>query len=138
MRRRLLASAVWRIRGETLRAFAPVRIITLSSIPPRFDLIGPTLESLTAQSSPVDAVELHVPRSYRRFPDYDGRCPKVPAGVSILEAESDLGPASKVLHAVRRHRDDRVESNVVRLQSFGDDTDDDLVDFFLYVHGTLH
>ncbi len=82
-----------------------MRIVTLSSIPPRFDLIGPTLESLTAQGSAADAIELHIPRSYRRFPDYDGSRPKVPSGVTVLRPDVDHGPASKVLHAVARHRD---------------------------------
>jgi hypothetical protein len=81
-----------------------LRVITLSSIPPRFDLIGPTLESLVAQHSAADAVELYIPRTYRRFPDYDGRLPPVPRGVTILQPQEDLGPSSKVLHAVRRHR----------------------------------
>jgi len=83
-----------------------VRIITLSSIPPRFDLIGPTLESLVAQRSAADAVELYIPRSYRRFPEYDGQPPAVPAGVTVHQPEVDLGPASKILHAVARHRDE--------------------------------
>jgi hypothetical protein len=83
-----------------------VRIITLSSIPPRFDLIGPTLESLVAQRSAVDAVELYIPRNYRRFPDYDGRRPPVPAGVTVHQPEVDLGPASKILHAVARYKDE--------------------------------
>jgi hypothetical protein len=80
-----------------------VRIISLSSIPPRFDLIGPTLETLVAQRG-VDAVELYIPRTYRRFAEYDGRLPAVPRGVTLLRPEQDLGPASKVLHAVDRHR----------------------------------
>jgi hypothetical protein len=82
-----------------------LRVISLSSIPPRFDLIGPTLECLVAQGSGVDAVELYLPRTYRRFPDYDGRAPAVPAGVTVLRPEADLGPASKALHAVRRYRE---------------------------------
>ncbi|MEM6741061.1 MAG: glycosyltransferase family 2 protein [Pseudomonadota bacterium] len=82
-----------------------MRIITLSSIPPRFDLIGPTLESLVAQGSSADAVELYIPQSYRRFPDYDGSAPPVPAGVHVLRPDVDFGPASKVLHAAQRHRE---------------------------------
>ena len=82
-----------------------MKVISLSSIPPRFDLIGPTLECLTAQGTAADAVELYLPRTYRRFPDYDGGMPTVPAGVTIHRPATDLGPASKVLHAVERYRD---------------------------------
>jgi hypothetical protein len=78
-------------------------LITLSSIPPRFGLIGPTLEALAAQSG-VDGVELYLPQSYRRFPDWDGTLPKVPKGVTIHRCELDYGPATKVLCAVKRHR----------------------------------
>lgn len=81
-----------------------MKVITLSSIPPRFDLIGPTLETLVAQRSAADVVELYIPGRYRRFPDYDGRVPAVPAGITVIQPETDLGPASKVLHAVARHR----------------------------------
>lgn len=80
-------------------------LVTLSSIPPRFGLIGPTLEALAAQSG-VDGVELYLPQGYRRFPDWDGTLPKVPHGVTIHRCDTDFGPATKVLCAVRRHRGD--------------------------------
>jgi len=79
--------------------------ISLSSIPPRFDKIGPTLESLLCQTARVDSIRLYIPRVYRRFPDYDGSLPKVPAGIEIHRPETDLGPASKVLFAARDLRD---------------------------------
>ncbi|MFP7675587.1 glycosyltransferase family 2 protein [Marivita sp. S0852] len=78
-------------------------LITLTSIPPRFGLIGPTLEALVAQAG-VDAVELYLPYHYHRFPDWDGTLPDVPAGVSVQRVEQDYGPATKVLPAVRRYR----------------------------------
>lgn len=84
---------------------AALKVISLSSIPPRFGLIGPTLECLVAQGASADAVELYLPRSYRRFPDYDGHLPSVPAGVTVLQPDHDLGPASKVLHAAHRYRE---------------------------------
>ena len=92
-------------------------IITLSSIPPRFGLIGPTLEALVAQRG-VDAVELTLPRSYRRFPDWDGTLPTLPAGVSLHRTDTDLGPATKVLPAARCHR-----GQDVRLLFCDDDRD---------------
>jgi hypothetical protein len=81
-----------------------MRIISLTSIPPRFDHIGPTLDTLLRQREPVDEIHLYIPRTYRRFPDYDGRLPRVPAGITIKRVDEDFGPASKILHAVRAFR----------------------------------
>lgn len=79
----------------------PHDIITLSTIPPRFEVIGPALESLLAQSAPIERVILYIPKSYRRFPDYDGQLPKVPKGVEIVVVDEDYGPATKILPALR-------------------------------------
>lgn len=86
-----------------------MRIITLTTIPPRFDSIGPTLMSLLQQDRPADEIQLYIPHSYRRFPDYDGRLPEVPNGITIVRPQDDFGPASKVLHAVRAYRGKPVE-----------------------------
>lgn len=76
-------------------------VISLSSIPPRFDLIGLTLETLLAQKADIKEIRLYIPRTYRRFPDYDGAAPKVPKGITVIRCETDLGPASKVLFCAR-------------------------------------
>jgi len=76
-------------------------VISLSTIPTRFDKIGPTLESLLAQRGDIEEIRLHVPHHYRRFPDYDGRAPKLPEGIKLIRPETDLGPASKVLFSAR-------------------------------------
>ena len=76
-------------------------IITLSSIPPRFHLLGATLNSLLAQRLPAQEVLLYIPRSYRRFTDWDGTLPEVPPGVTIRRCAADLGPATKILPATR-------------------------------------
>jgi len=86
-----------------------MRIISLTSIPPRFDQIAPTLSSLTHQRQPADKVILYIPKTYRRFPDYDGHLPQVPDGVEIRTPTLDFGPASKVLHAVRDFADQDVD-----------------------------
>lgn len=78
-----------------------MRVISLSSIPPRFATLGPTLRSLTQQRGGIDEVRLHIPRHYRRFPEYSGELPEVPEGIRIVRTEEDLGPASKVLFAAR-------------------------------------
>lgn len=78
-----------------------MRIISLTTIPPRFAMLGPTLASLLRQKEPADRILLYVPRYYRRFPGYGGGLPEVPAGIEIRRPETDYGPASKVLHALR-------------------------------------
>jgi len=79
-------------------------IITLSTIPSRFHLLGPTLESLLDQTVPADAVEVWIPKSYRRFPEWQFELPEVPDGVTIRVADVDLGPATKVLPAVKAYK----------------------------------
>ncbi|MWD29154.1 glycosyltransferase family 2 protein [Aquicoccus sp. SCR17] len=79
-------------------------IVTLTSIPPRFGEIGPTLDSLRQQTAAIDEIRLYIPRHYRRFPDYDGHLPDIPAGVTIHRPENDLGPATKLLFAARDFR----------------------------------
>ena len=78
------------------------RIISLTSIPPRFSALGPVLESLIAQRA--DEVWLAIPERYRRFSNWDGSLPSLPAGIKILRVAQDLGPATKVLPAARELR----------------------------------
>ncbi len=84
-------------------------IVTLSSIPPRFAQIGPTLQSLLAQTQRAERVLLYIPERYQRFPDWDGTLPEVPDGVEIRRVDADLGPATKVLYAAREFRGQDVE-----------------------------
>ncbi|MEZ2131338.1 MULTISPECIES: glycosyltransferase family A protein [unclassified Sinorhizobium] len=86
-----------------------MRIITLSTIPPRFATLAPTLQSLLKQRASINEIRLYIPRRYRRFPDYDGSVPDVPDGVTIVRPEEDLGPASKVLFATRELRGRRAQ-----------------------------
>lgn len=87
---------------------APVLIISLSSIPARFDKIGPVLESIASQRL-ADKIYLYIPETYRRFPDWDGTLPKLPAGIEIRRSADDFGPATKVLCAAREFRDQDVD-----------------------------
>ena len=79
-------------------------VISLSSIPSRFAALERVLPALLAQDIGDVAIELYLPRRYRRFPDHDGTLPRVPPGVEIVRVDEDLGPATKILHAVERHR----------------------------------
>ncbi|MCG6901283.1 MAG: glycosyltransferase family 2 protein [Rhodobacter sp.] len=81
-------------------------IVSMSSVPPRFGKIGPILESLTAQTAQIDRILVYVPETYRRFPDWDGTLPDVPAGVEIRRTPDDFGPATKILCAAREFSDE--------------------------------
>ena len=79
-------------------------IVSLSSIPPRFDKLGPTLDCLLQQTARIDRIIVYIPTQYRRFPDWDGALPEVPEGVEIHRCADDLGPATKVLYAAKEFR----------------------------------
>jgi len=79
-------------------------VITLSTIPTRFHMLGKTLACLLDQTSPADAIEVWIPKQYRRFPDMKFELPEVPEGVTVRVTEQDLGPATKVLPAARAYR----------------------------------
>ena len=79
-------------------------IVTLSTIPPRFHLVGATLETIRAQDTPIDAIELWIPRTYRRFPRHAFCLPEVPEGVTVRVTDTDYGPATKVLPAACAYR----------------------------------
>ncbi len=79
-------------------------VVSLTTIPPRFDDLGLTLHNILNQSHKPDAIEVTIPRSYRRFPEHVFRTPDVPDGVDIMVVDEDLGPASKILPCARRYR----------------------------------
>ncbi|MDJ0827498.1 MAG: glycosyltransferase family 2 protein [Rhodobacter sp.] len=84
-------------------------IVSLSSIPSRFDKLAPTLDCLRRQTAQIDRILLYIPKTYRRFPDWDGRLPEVPEGVEIVRVDRDLGPATKVLYAAQAFRGQDVD-----------------------------
>ena len=81
--------------------------ISLTSIPPRFDRLGPVLQALLAQRPAPMAVYLCLPRSYRRFVGPVSP-PALPEGVDLLWSDTDLGPAGKALIPAR-HLQGKVE-----------------------------
>ena len=85
-----------------------MRIISLSSIPPRFPSLYKSLETLVAQGV-ADEIRLYIPTHYRRFPDHDGQLPDVPDGVKICQISEDLGPATKILPAVKDFKNQNVQ-----------------------------
>lgn len=84
-------------------------VVSLSSIPPRFGGLPRVLTSLVTQKLAPARIIVTIPRSFRRFPDWDGTLPEVPAGVEILRVDHDLGPATKVLPVARMLRGQDVD-----------------------------
>jgi hypothetical protein len=82
----------------------PNTIISLTTIPPRMPLIGPTIESLLSQDVPIDKIILWVPENYRRKDFNDFELPRLPEGVELQRCPIDYGPATKILPAVQLYR----------------------------------
>jgi hypothetical protein len=72
-------------------------VISLTSIPPRFGQLPRVLGALTGQGA--DRVVLTLPRRWARFAP--APLPALPEGVRVIETETDLGPAGKLLPAAR-------------------------------------
>lgn len=72
-------------------------VISLTTIPPRFGQLPQVLASLLAQGA--DRVALVVPRRFARFDP--APLPALPDGISLIETETDLGPAGKLLAPAR-------------------------------------
>lgn len=75
------------------------RVITLSTIPPRFPHLEETLSSLAKQEN-VDKIIVYIPKTYKRFKNYTLDAIKLPQGIEIHRADTDYGPATKVLPAI--------------------------------------
>jgi hypothetical protein len=78
-------------------------IISLTTIPPRFNEIGQTLESLLAQTADIKAIQIWIPKTYRREEFNGYTLPTMPKGVEIMQCEMDYGPATKILPAARQY-----------------------------------
>ena len=72
-------------------------ILSLSTIPPRFGMLGETLNSLINQKRRADEIHVYIPKIYKRFPEHNFCMPDVPEGVSIKIIDFDYGPATKIL-----------------------------------------
>ncbi len=84
-------------------------VVTLTSIPPRFENLSRKLASLERQTVKPDFIELYLAKTYRRFPGPRPALPPLPASVRVIEVEHDLGPATKVLPACQRWQNEDVD-----------------------------
>ena len=79
-------------------------ILSLSTIPPRFGMLGLSLSSLLNQSRKADEIHVYIPKVYRRFPEHNFFKPDVPDGVKIKVVDFDYGPATKILPCALEYR----------------------------------
>lgn len=84
-------------------------VISLTAIPPRFPHLPQKLLSLLNQSAPAAAIEIYIPKTYRRFPGNVPQLPSLPEGVAVVEVEQDFGPATKLLPALEKWRGKEVD-----------------------------
>lgn len=79
-------------------------ILSLTTVPPRFPVVHENLRALLRQTAKIDAINLYIPRKYRRFEYNERDLPEMPDGVSLRIIDEDLGPATKVLPAAQEYR----------------------------------
>ena len=79
-------------------------ILSLSTIPPRFGMLGASLNSLINQNRKADEIHVYIPKTYRRFPEHSFCVPNVPEGVSVKIVDHDYGPATKALPCAQAYR----------------------------------
>jgi hypothetical protein len=84
-------------------------IVTLTSIPARFPNLLAKVESLLHQTVAPEAIQIYIPKKYRRFPDASISLPKLPPGVEVIRVDEDLGPATKVLYAAKAYSDQNID-----------------------------
>ena len=84
-------------------------ILSFTSIPPRFKYLGRIVRQLEQQSIKPQAVELYLPKTYRRFPGERPSLPNLPDWIKIIDIEDDLGPATKILPALAAHKNQKAD-----------------------------
>jgi len=82
-------------------------IISLTTIPSRVEYLNILLDSFKKQSIKPDAVELNIPRVYKRrnFPPADFS--KIPDGFDVYLCD-DFGPATKIIPTLQRYKGKQV------------------------------
>ncbi|MCA0424914.1 MAG: hypothetical protein LCH61_16635 [Proteobacteria bacterium] len=79
----------------------PDYVFSLTTIPGREQDIKATLQTLTAQTVRPAEILIYVPRKYRRPELTTVELGELPPGCRVIHVDEDLGPATKVLYAIR-------------------------------------
>jgi len=84
-------------------------VVSLTAIPPRYPNLRRKVNSLFRQTVLPTAIEIYIPKSYRRFPNVNTPFPELPKGVTVIHVDDDLGPATKLLPALDKWRGQDVD-----------------------------
>lgn len=80
-------------------------IITMSTIPERIELLGPTIASLLDQTLQPSVIQINIPMISRK-----GKTYKIPDWLSKLNSvkinrvEKDIGPGTKIIPTLKQHK----------------------------------
>ena len=88
---------------EMSNLYRPI-IVSLTAIPPRFPNLQRKINSLLKQTILPTAIEIYIPKSYRRFPNLNTPLPELPKSVTVIYVDNDWGPATKLLPALDKWR----------------------------------
>lgn len=80
-------------------------VVSLTTIPSRLPHLGLVIKSIKEQSIKPDHIQLYVPREYNKRSLGVIDASLIPKDVDLIWVEEDLGPATKVLPAVKRFKD---------------------------------
>jgi hypothetical protein len=77
-------------------------VISLTTIPSRYQRLPRKVSSILNQSVLADEIEIYVPKTYRRFKSPRETFPKLPPKIRVIQVDEDLGPATKLLYAMKQ------------------------------------
>lgn len=83
-------------------------IVTLTTIPSRIKHIQPVIDNILNQSMPPDRIELYIPKEYKKRSLGSIDPHDYPTGCDIVHCDEDYGPATKILPAIQRYKDQDV------------------------------
>tara|TARA_B100001093_G_scaffold122511_1_gene115217 strand:+ start:51 stop:1583 length:1533 start_codon:yes stop_codon:yes gene_type:complete len=80
--------------------------VSLTSIPSRFSSVNKTIDSLNNQTKKPNKIFLNIPKSYKRFPNYNSKFYKFNQKFKNVEIVTckDNGPGTKLLGSIKKIR----------------------------------
>lgn len=79
-------------------------IVSFTTIPSRLEYVQPVIDAIRSQSLSPDAIELNIPREYRRRDFGQADASMFPKHCDVVVCDADYGPATKILPTVQRYR----------------------------------
>ena len=80
--------------------------VSLTTIPSRFSTVNKTIDSLNNQTKKPNKIFLNIPKSYKRFPNYNSKFDKFNQKFKNVEIVTckDNGPGTKLLGSIKKMR----------------------------------